>query len=397
VLGVGATTGCASRRAVELEGVPVRAATVDEPVPGTPRAVLAEGAQALDVSVRQLSLGQLVRHSELPGGGGWTPRALLDPSPYVQRRAIEALGDRLPEPEAATELLQVLKREGVEPYTRGMAGTRLAAQGDARALAPLQAALSDVDEAWAQAPLALPCAMLGDTDALALLQAGLRRGDFPLELDFFLALGNSGLTGLREPLAEGAGRLEEDLIAPAAASLVRLGSPAGEALFREMLSAPDPELRLQALDFLAPLEGDVAAGLIAKATGPGPASVSAYAELVQLARGEGTPRDALAFSRSIDREDRQQAVWALGHYLVAVPDPKQEGAVRERLDQALDDVELLVVHEALKALARAGVPDDLPALEELMQQEFVAVRVAAASAILEIESRAATPATPPTG
>lgn len=370
---------------------------VAESVAGTPRAVLAEGAEDLDVSVRQHSLGQLVRHSEQPGGGGWAPRALLDPSPYVQRRAIEALGDRLPEPEAATELLQVLSRAGVEPYTRGMAGTLLAAQGDTRALAPLQAALAGVDQAWAQAPLALPCAMLGDADALVLLQAGLRRGDFPLELDFFLALGASGLRELAEPLAEGAARLEEDLIAPAAASLIRLGSPAGEDLFREMLSAHDPELRLQALDFLAPLEGDVAARLIAKAAGPGPAVVSTYAELVQLARGDGTPRDALEFSRGVDREDRQQAVWALGHYLVAVPDPKQEGAVRERLDQALDDVELLVVHEALKALARAGTPDDLPALSEFLQQEFVAVRVAAASAILEIQARSATPATPPTG
>jgi len=377
--------------------VPVKAATVDEPAPGTPRGVLAQGAEALDVSVRQQSLGQLVRHSEQPGGGSWAPRALLDPSPYVQRRSIEALGDRLPEPQAAERLLGVIGRDGVEPYTRGLAGAMLAAHGDTRALDPLQAALAQADQGWEQAPLALPAAMLGDEQALVLLQASLRRGEFPLELDFFLALGTSGLAGLAEPLAEGATRLEEDLLAPAAASLVRLESPAGEALFQQMLTDADPELRLQALDFLAPLEGDVADRLIARAAGPGPAVVSAYAELVQLSRGQGSPRAALEFSRGIDREDRQQAVWALGHYLVAAPTPKQESAVRERLIQALNDVELLVVHEAIRALARAGTLADLPALQELTQQEFVAVRVAAASAILDIQARSATPATPPTG
>ena len=71
--------------------------------------------------------------------------------------------------------------------------------------------------------------------------------------------------------------------------------------------------------------------------------------------------------------------------------------MRDRLDQALDDVELLVVHEALRAFARAGTLEDLPALEELLRQEFEAVRVAAASAILAIEARAASPATEPTG
>ncbi len=372
-----------------LEGVPVKAATVDEPAPDSPRGVLAQGSEALDVSVRQQALGQLVRHSADPAGGSWAARALYDPSIYVQRRAIEALGGRLEEPAAADLLLEVVGRDGVEPYTRGLAGRLLAAHGDHRALPPLQTALAAAEEDWQRAPLALAAAMLGDADALSQLQQSLRRGEFPLEVDFFLALGTCGLGGLAEPLAAGARRLEEDLVLPAAAALLQLGSDAGPALFRATLSGGDLELQLQALDFLAPVAGPEADDLIQKARLTGGTTVSTYAGLVQLARGEGSPRDALEHSRGLDREDRQQAIWALGHYLATSAEPRQEAQVRDRLRQALGDVELMVVHQAIRALARSGTADDLPALEELMQQEFVGVRVAAASAALEIERRAA--------
>ncbi len=351
--------------------------------------MLAEGAEALDVSVRQKALGQLVRHSAQPGGGAWGPRTLLDPSPYVQRRGIEALGDRLPEPESLEQLVQVVRRSEADPYTRGLAGRLLAQQGDGRSLPALQEAIEASEAAWERAPLALASAMMGDADAVGVLAEALERGEFPLEVDFFLALGSSGLGDLAGPLAAGTGRLEEDLLLPAAASLVRLGDTEGERLFREALSGEDLEIRLQAVDFLADLEGETATALIERAILLGPESVRTYGNLALLARGQGSPRDALALSRSLDREDRKQAVWALGRYLETGPSPRQAQAVRECLRLSLGDVELMVVHEAIRALGAVGLPDDRPALEELMRQEFVAVRVAAAAAVLDIESRAA--------
>lgn len=382
-------SGCASRRAIELEGVPVKAATVDEPAPSSPRGVLALGAESLDVSVRQQSLGQLVRHSAEPGGGAWGPRALLDPSPYVQRRGIEALGDRLPEPQAAEQLVQLVRRVEAEPYTRGLAGRLLAAHGDTRVLPDLQEALAATTDDWERAPLALAAAMMGDTAALTQLQTALSRGDFPLEVDFFLACGVAGLEGLAGPLATGAQRLEEDLVLPAAASLLWLDPPAGAALFRDALGSDDPELRLQAVDFLADVDSDIAAELLLRAQAGGPEMVTRYATLALLARGEGSPREALEQAHSPDREDRQQATWALGRYLVAAESPRQEAAVRATLRAALGDVELMVVHEAIRSVGLSGVAEDLPALEELMQQEFAAVRVAAAAAMLDIQARAA--------
>jgi HEAT repeat protein len=381
---------------VPLEGVPVKAATSDDHSMASPRAVLAEGAEALDVGVRLQALGQLVRHSEQPGGGQWSPRALMDPSPYVQRRGVEALRQRLPEPESSEQLVQVVGRPGVEPYTRGLAGRALATQGDTRALPALQDALAASEQDWERAPLALAAAMMGDEQALLPLRVALERGDFPLEVEFFLACGTSGLDGLAEALAQGSARLEEDLVLPAAASLIRLGSSDGETLFREALASDDPELRLQAIDFLADVEGDTATDLIRRARMLGPAPVSRYAEMALVSRGQESAKPAMELSRSLDREDRKQAVWALGGYLAATDSPRHETAVRESLRASLADVELMVVHEAIRSLGRVGLPADVPALEELMQQEFVAVRVAAAGAVLDIQQRASSLARPPT-
>ena len=365
----------------------MRAATVDEPVPDSLRGVLAEGAEALDVTIRQHSLGQLVRFGEEPGGGDWASRALHDPSPYVQRRAVEALGARLPERRSMTHLQEVVGRVDIDAYTRGHAARLLAGADDLSTLPVVQDALTASQEDWERAPLAFAALMLGDDDALAGLDQALRRGDFPMEVDFFLDLGVSGRPELAEPLAAATERLEEDLLLPAAVSLIRLGHDTGPRVVKDVLGADDPELRLQALDFLADLEGDESTALIERARAAGPPPVSTYAELVAFARGEGSPRLALEQVTRIDRESRQQAVWAMGRHLVAVPDTRHERDLRQALRYALGDVELVVVHEAIEALALAGGPDDVPALEDLLQQEFLGVRVAVAAAILEIGSR----------
>jgi len=365
----------------------VRAATVDEPVPDSPTGVLAEGAEALDVTIRQLSLGQLVRFSEDPGGGDWAGRALHDPSPYVRRRAVEALGSRLPEELSRIRLQEVVGRADIDAYTRGQAARLLASAEDHSTLPVVQEALASSQEDWERAPLAFAALVLGDDDALEGLDEALRRGDFPMEVDFFLDLGLSGRAELAEPLAAATERLEEDLLLPAAVSLIRLGHDRGSRLVREALGAEDPEIRLQALDFLADLEGDEATALIERARASGPPPVSSYAELVAFARGEGSPRLALEQAASIDREDRQQAVWAMGRHLLAAPETRHASDLRRALRRALGDVELVVVHEAIEALAVAGRPGDVPALEELLQQELLGVRVAVAAAILEIGSR----------
>ena len=66
--------------------------------------VLEQASTLVDTSIRQRALYLLVRFTPEPGGGIWSPRGLGDPSPYVQRRCVEALMKRTNDPSALTKL-----------------------------------------------------------------------------------------------------------------------------------------------------------------------------------------------------------------------------------------------------------------------------------------------------
>src|SRR5690606_29906884 len=90
-----------------------------------PLDVLTDAADDLDPTPRARALRLLVEHAEAPGGGDWASRALLDPSPWVQRAGVEGLVARLPEPESAQRLERYVAREGADPYVRGLAARSL--------------------------------------------------------------------------------------------------------------------------------------------------------------------------------------------------------------------------------------------------------------------------------
>ena len=123
----------------------------------------------------------------------------------------------------------------------------LAEAGHPEALKVLEAAAAAESEWWQAAPLQLAVLAMGEDSVLPALQAGLARGDFPLELVFFHDCGRVGLPALVEGLVAAAARVEEELVLPIAASLVRLGSPEGEALFAGLLASPVTEARLESI------------------------------------------------------------------------------------------------------------------------------------------------------
>lgn len=348
-----------------------------------PTEVLAEAASDLDASARGRALALLIRHADEAGGGDWAPRALYDPNPWVAQLAVDALHQRRPE-QASLELLRTTAlRTELDAYTRGAAAVRAAWGGDEGVLEPMREAWRAADD-WDQPPLALAGAVLGDDEALEVLSKSVERGDLPLELRFFGDLGRSGLQAVVPALSTCAGRVEPELEMAIAAALMELGASEGEAMMRAALNGSDLERRLEALDFLVTVDSPEADALLAKAAKS--AGVDAtYARLALVARGLEPTEVAVEASRSVDREVRRLAAWALGQ----APPAKNERAARpsrDALAAALGDTEYAVVLEAVQAIAQSGRAEDVQLVEPLMAGDVVVLRVEAAAALLVLGS-----------
>lgn len=384
--------GCAARSS-SVEG----AAEVARSAPdaSAARALLEEGAAALDVQTRRLALSTLIGLSPEPAGGGWSARGLWDPSPAVQRSVVDALGARLPEPESLAGLQAFVARDGAEAYTRCSAASLLARAGDRSLLSAVQEALAGADAPWQEAPCALAAAQMGDTSALTSLQAALREGELPLDLRFFQDLGRSGQVDAAPALIEGLALMEEDLALAAATALLELGHPEGEAMLRRALTGSDAQRRLEAVDFLLGASPQAAGRLLRRTTGP---DTRTAADLALVGHGLDDPFFAVESLVSEDREVRQQATRALGGWLQAAGDKaprRQEKLVRAGLLQALQDTEVTVRVAALQALAVVGTPQDAEALAPLIASDSPLERVEAAAALLRLLARTTTTAAPP--
>lgn len=346
---------------------------------GDPAATLSAAAGELDVSVRARAIGLLIASSE--SADEWGPRGIYDPDEWVQRAAVDALVDH-PDPAAAELVASLVERDGLSPYVRCHAAVELIATG--RAVPDL--GWQDESEHWLRAPLALPAAMQGDTDALSALRADLAQGDFPLEIEFYLDLGKSGLD-VADALEDSRIRVEEELELPIAAAQLGLGDKRGEQRFKKALSENDLERRLEAVDYLAELDGDVATGLLKKAA-QGSGVVEDYAELALIARGEKGPDAALDALLLPDREARMQAVWALSHWLANTDaSGRSKKQAHKALVAMLGDPEPVVVMAAIQGLGRAGLPEDRAKLAGFLALDDRGLRVEAAGAILAIDAR----------
>lgn len=346
------------------------------------QAVLAGAAASPEPSLRARALGLLIRHSSAGGGGEWGPRALWDPSPWVQRAGIEALQARLPEA-ASIELLEgYVQREGLDPYVRARAALALGPASQA-ARHGIDQAWQAADLPWERAPLALAAALFGDPSAIAALAEALSTGEIALDVDFVLTVGRSGLTDLLPALAEGAEYVEEELRLPFAVARVELGDPSGEQVLRRALSSPNEELRLEALDYISRMEGPTADALLRRARGSGPDLVRWYAELALAARGAG-PADL--WERAMGEPDHE--VRALGVRFAAEAGRSRPGdrrtarSLRRVLLQALDDLDPGVRIAALQAAAAVEGEDLQALLLSNLRHPQEGVRVEAAGALL---------------
>ena len=184
--------------------------------------------------------------------------------------------------------------------------------------------------------------------------------------------------------------VEETLVLPTAVALVDLGHRKGEGLFKDALSDGNVELRLEAIDYLTALQDDaVARRLLRKARTGGPDAVRRYAELALVARGEEDPGPAYEALTDVDRELRQQGVWALAGWLASAPDaPRRERRQAYKLLVAsLGDPSPAVVQEAITGLGRVGRSADRGLLAGLLTEDTLGLGVEAAGAMLAIDAK----------
>lgn len=350
-------------------------------------AALQQAAADLDPAVRARALALLVRFSDAPGGGDWTPRGLGDPSPWVRRATLEALASRGEEAAALRHLAELAALTGADSYLRCAAGLRLAQGGHTGSLAAIQAAEAAESESWRAAPCALAAAALGDPGAEARLATMLAEGDLPLDIAFIDDVGRSGLTGLIPGLEEAADLVEEPLRPAIGAALMRLGASRGEAILREGLDAPMAEAQLESLDYLAALSIPAAEALLKKAAGAARPEVRTYARLILLARGEGSLATAEEAAISDNRELRAMALRLLGAALSDTgqgADRKATRTAQKLLEAGLQDPDDPVREAAAEGLAALASPVGTPALEATLADDNARVRVEAAGALLAI-------------
>jgi HEAT repeat protein len=359
------------------------------PAPGNRHAAAEAALDAAtaeaEPGLRGAALAARIRTSPEAAGGDWAPRALYDPSPWVRRQAALALADRLPEPASLSALQELVARPDLDAYTRCGAGMHLARAGDQSTLPAVTAALDAASEGWEAAPCALTAAAMGSAGAVPRLEQALREGELPLELGFVRDLSGSGLAEVAPAVGEAVGLVEEPLRIPLAAAWMELGGTGGAAALRAALNAGMPEDQLTAVDFLVRSEASPAEELLKKAAGSdGPAR--GYARLALAARvGDLGPAQAAA----VDVEDRDARLLAMeltGELVSRLDDPggRVGRKARALLVGGLSDPDDAVRLAAARALARVGTPAEADALEPLLMAEGVALRVAAAEALLRL-------------
>lgn len=333
-------------------------------------------ASGLEPTPRARALGLLVARSPSPAGGPWGPRALWDPSPWVQRAGVLALGQRLPETESAALLEGFVARGDVDPYVRSKAAMLL---GTDAAATLVSAAWRSEHEAWRVAPLALAAAVLGDPDAVGALGDALAAGEIGLEVDFLRDVGQSGLTDLLPALRASAAHVEEELALPVAAAQLALGDAAGEQALRKALADPDEELRLEALDYVSRLDHEAAEALLRKARAHGPDLVRWYADLA-LASRHGDALELLDTAiLEADPEIRALAVrFAAEAYARALGSKRTAKGVRKVLHHALGDPDPSVRVAALRAMSELGLDGEDALVDANLRHGQEAVRIEAA-------------------
>lgn len=352
-----------------------------------PQSILEQAAGHLDPTPRATALHWLILQDETPAGGEWGARALYDPSAWVQRAGVEALGERLDEPESLALLEEYVELGQADPYARATAGLRLATVGSERAAKVLAEAWRAETEPWIVAPLALASGAHGDSEAIGAVAEALATGEIGLELEFMKEVGASGHPELQAALKRGAEWVEDELELPYAVAMVQLGDPSGEQQLRKALQHPSPEVRLGVLDMLVELDHPTATALLQRARNDEASVIRSYARLALAARTRSDPDVFLKAWEDEDWEVRQLAVRLVARaaaHPVAGSSKKIAKTAERIVLEAFSDAENPVRLEAIRSAAALEMRGAAPTVAGMTQDPWLHLRIEAAGTALHL-------------
>ncbi len=367
--------GCAHRAVdgtlVDLPEAELPSAAAD------PAAVLAQGAESSDPSVRARALSGAILADPAPAGGQWGGRGVFDPDGWVAASAVAALAERVgTESETRALLRAMLAWPGGDPYARAQAGWLL--RSDPESAETLRETWRTAVSSWEVAPLALPAAGV-DPEAAAALVAAISTGELGLEPKFFSLLGDADAPGLADAAREGAARVDDQAAVEWAAMRLDLGDGAAESLLRDSLGSPSDLVVLGVLDALVAVDGPLADGLIRHARATGDDLVAWYAEIL-LAVRTGDGLDVLARAMADpDREVRELAARHVRDLASVVPGRRLDRLAGPIVRAGLADRDAGVRAEAARSAGALGIHD--PGLAGLLNDTSERVRVEAAAAL----------------
>jgi len=314
-------------------------------------AVLKRAAVSDDVTIRALALSALIRSST---EGGWLERGWFDPSPSVQRSVARNHAHRLSRehlfrPSAdrlAVALALVERREEVTSW------------------APIPAHF-ETDE--------LLAVLLGNPTVLL---ADVRDGMIPPEPLFVEVLRRSGIDGLGDVLAEGAGQAEQDMQLPLALTAFQLLPDKGEQALVEVLRDTDDLTKIFAVEALASLGDDQAAGWLRRVAKTDDAALRDHARMGLVALGL-VPVDVAV--QGLSFPDRDQRAWAATCLKLAAQNRPLPREAIAALQVAWRDESIMVRQAVTQALIEGAGVEFVPLgpLSSNTVLDAVAVMVAA--------------------
>jgi len=312
-----------------------------------PLQLLEAACSSLEPSNRAQAIGPLIYRTR---SEEWVKRGLYDPDSWVQRAA----GLALLEINEHEELLSYL-RSKADPYVRGELAAMLVLQVSESDQATLRELWRAAEHDWERPPLALAAATLGDQPAIDLIGVALEGGDLALNHHFIASLGRSGRSEWIPYLKRGENSAEDELKLPMAAARLALGDPSAQATFVAAFNDPNPEVALEALDHLVPLEAEQVSSLLRRAQSNSDPEIKWYALLALIARHQGSPDKLISALNETNWEVRLWATRFSAALLADGSSNRREHASASRaLQRATADESTMVRTEAAKALRWTG-------------------------------------------
>ena len=308
--------------------------------------------------------------------------ALRDPSPVVQGKAADALG-QLGDPQGVPALLEHLKRS-TNLQSQAAAAQALVQLGEAQGQVFLERMLDGESEEGRVRAASLLC-LRGHPKALTVLAEVIEKNRVPesLRLGLLGCLAQSGNGSARQKLQQLMLSADKQQSLMAAARLAQLGHEDGRAFLRERIRQPGSE-QLVAARFLAAPDAPEVAELFRQVLRDQQAGAAARLLASEGLGSCGQLLDARLLGGQLKSEQEASVAVSAASSIVVLAH-NEPGRLSDQslawARSAVGDGEWTVRESAVAVIGEMATPDAVPLLTTLLKDHHPAVRRSAAKAL----------------